>query len=386
VETRAALLRGVGAKWEVETLELDQPKAGEVLVRMMASGLCHSDDHSVTGDVPHGHHPFCGGHEGAGIVVAVGPQVETVKAGQHVVTSFIASCGRCRWCATGNQNLCDNGATMLSGAQLDGTFRMHLNGVDVGQFGGISTFAEYSVLSERCCIPIPDDIGWNVASLLGCGVPTGWGSAVNGASVTPGDIVIVMGVGGVGMNVVQGAWIAGAERVVAVDPVAGKREAAARFGATDAVAHMDEATDLVRDLTNGQGADAVVITVGVLRPEHVTQALAAIRKAGTVVVTSISPLGAPAVELDLFEVAMYQKRIQGVLYGVGSPARAIPRLVDLYRNGRLLLDELITTTYSLSEINTGYADMHAGRNIRGVLELRDRSSSSGGDTDAHDPC
>jgi NDMA-dependent alcohol dehydrogenase len=369
LKTRAALLRGVGHKWEVETIDLDEPKQGEVLVRMMASGLCHSDDHSVTGDVPHGYHPFCGGHEGAGIVEAVGPGVGLVSVGQHVVTSFIASCGRCRWCATGHQNLCDNGATMLSGAQVDGTFRMHLDGNDVGQFGGISTWSQWSVLSERSCVPIPDDLGWNVASLLGCGVPTGWGSAVQGAQVTAGDIVVVMGVGGVGMNAVQGAWAAGAERVVAVDPVAFKRESALKFGATDALADMAEATDLVRSLTNGQGADSAVVTVGVLRAEHVAQAVSAIRKAGTVVITSISPLGPMDLKLDFFEIAMYQKRIQGVLYGMGSPAREIPRLIDYYRNGRLKLDELITRTYGLDDINTGYEDMHGGRNIRGVVEL-----------------
>jgi Zn-dependent alcohol dehydrogenase len=184
-------------------VELDEPREHEVLVRMGAAGLCHSDDHFATGDIPVGHLPFCGGHEGAGVIEAVGPGVRGLAVGDHVVTSFIPSCGRCRWCASGQQNLCDNGALMLEGCQLDGSFRMHLDGHDVGRAGLVSTFADYSVMPEWSCIKIPEDVPLDIAALLGCGVPTGWGSAVNAAAVSPGDVVIVMGVGGIGVNAVQ---------------------------------------------------------------------------------------------------------------------------------------------------------------------------------------
>jgi NDMA-dependent alcohol dehydrogenase len=367
MQTRGAILRQDGTQWEVEMLELDDPKAGEVLVRIAAAGLCHSDDHAVTGDVPRDYYPFCGGHEGSGVVEAVGPGVTSVRPGDHVVTSFIPSCGRCRWCAAGQQNLCDRGLAIMKGTQMDGTYRMHLGLVGVA--GGTPTFSEWTVVSERSLVPIPGDIDLTAASLLSCAVPTGWGAAVNGAQVKPGDIVVVIGVGGVGMNAVQGAWLAGAERVIAVDPVEFKRAQAPMFGATDTAATVEEATELARSLTNGQGADSAILTVGVVKGQDITDALGVIAKGGIVAVTGVGPRKIIDVPLNLFELPMYQKRIQGVLYGLCSPARDVPRLVDLYRNHRLRLDELITTRYKLHDINAGYADMHAGLNIRGVIEM-----------------
>lgn len=368
MRTRAALLRQVPGEWEVCDVELDEPRAHEVLVRMAASGLCHSDDHFATGDITVGHLPFCGGHEGAGVIEAVGPGVRGLVPGDRVVTSFIPSCGRCRWCASGQQNLCDNGALMLEGCQLDGSFRMHLDGADVAQAGLVSTFAERSVLPEWSCVKIPGDVPLDVAALLGCGVPTGWGSAVNAAAVSPGDVVIVMGTGGIGINAVQGARHAGASRIIAVDPGEFKREMALRVGATDALADIAEAAELARSLTNGQGADAAVICLGVLRGEHVAAAFAAIRKAGTVVVTAAAGELETAIErLSLLELTMFQKRIQGAIYGMMSPSKDVPRLLSLWRSGALKLEELVSQRYELDAINKGYADMHAGRNIRGLI-------------------
>ena len=181
MKTRAAVLRKVPGRWEVHTVDLDEPREHEVLVRIVAAGLCHSDDHFATGDITVGHLPFCGGHEAAGIVEAIGPGVSGLSVGDQIVTSFIPGCGRCRWCASGLQNLCDNGALMLEGTQLDGTFRMHLDGEDVAQAGLLSAFSEYSVMPEWSCIKISNDVPAEIAALLGCAVPTGWGSAVNGA-------------------------------------------------------------------------------------------------------------------------------------------------------------------------------------------------------------
>jgi S-(hydroxymethyl)glutathione dehydrogenase/alcohol dehydrogenase len=367
MKTRAALLWGAPDKWEVATVDLDPPKAGEVLVRLEATGLCHSDDHFATGDIPVATLPFVGGHEGAGVVEEVGPGVVALQPGDRIVTAFVAACGRCRWCASGAQNLCDNGAKMLEGSQLDGTYRMHLDGRDVAQGGCISTFSEYSVMPVASCVRIDPDIPARASCLLGCGVPTGWGSAAYAANLQAGDVVVVMGVGGVGINAVQGARHVGAAHVLAVDPVEFKRDMALRLGATEAFAHIDEAADLTRALTNGQGADAAIVTVGVLDGSHLGQAFAAIRKGGTVVATAAAPATAEGIPVNLLEMTMFQKRIQGAIYGMGSPAREIPRLAGLYQTGALKLDELVTRTYSLDQINEAFADMHAGRNIRGVI-------------------
>jgi S-(hydroxymethyl)glutathione dehydrogenase/alcohol dehydrogenase len=344
MDTRAAILREQPGRWEVHTVELDPPRDREVLVRILASGLCHSDDHFAKGDISVGHLPFCGGHEAAGIVEAVGPGVSTLREGDHIVTAFIPSCGHCRWCASGMQALCDNGALMLEGTQLDGTFRMHLGDEDVAQAGLLSAFAEHTVVPEISCIKIPPD-------------------------VSPGDVVLVLGTGGIGINAVQGARHAGAGRIIAVDPIELKRTKALELGATDAFAAVDEAADLARSLTNGQGADSAIVCIGVPTGQDLAAAFAAIRKAGTVVMTAAAPETTVGIPVGLLELSMFQKRIQGALYGMCAPAKDVPRLLSLWRDGRLKLEELVTRTYALDELNQGYADMHAGVNIRGVLDL-----------------
>ncbi|MGA7833776.1 MAG: NDMA-dependent alcohol dehydrogenase, partial [Acidimicrobiales bacterium] len=330
MKTKAALLLEVPGAWHVEDVELDEPRDHEVLVRMVASGLCHSDDHFASGEISVAHLPFCGGHEASGVIESVGPGVRDLHVGDHIVTSFVPSCGRCRWCASGQQNLCDQGAKMLIGSQFDGTFRMHLDGQDVAQAGLISTFSEYSVMPEQSCIKIDKNVPMDIAALLACGVPTGWGSAVNAAAVQPGDVVIVVGIGGIGINAVQGSRHAGATRIIAVDPLAMKRDAALKLGATDAFDNIESAAQLAKDLTNGQGADSAIITVGTIKAQNVTDAVAAIRKGGTVAVTAAGSEVPSAVTLSLLEMTMYQKRIQGSVYGMMSPTKDIPRLLGLW--------------------------------------------------------
>jgi Zn-dependent alcohol dehydrogenase len=254
------------------------------------------------------------------------------------------------------------------GTQLDSTFRLHHKGQDVAQLSLVSTFSEYSVLPEWSAIKIDKSIPLQTAALVGCGVPTGWGSAVNAAAVRPGDVVIVMGSGGIGVNAVQGARFAGASRIIVVDPIEFKRETALKLGATDAFTTMNQATDLAQSLTNGQGADSAIVTVGVAEGHHIAEAFASIRKAGTVVLTAMANIDANDIPINLFELAMFQKRIQGALFGMMSPVAAVPQLLGLYQAGQLHLDELATRRYSLEEINVGYADMHAGVNIRGVVD------------------
>jgi S-(hydroxymethyl)glutathione dehydrogenase/alcohol dehydrogenase len=369
MQTRGAVLREAPGKYEVVDLELDDPRSGEIQVRMTAAGLCHSDDHIATGDIPAGIYPMAGGHEGAGVVTAVGPNTPGFAEGDHVVFSFLPGCGRCRWCATGHQNLCDLGRFLLAGCRPDDptSFRLSLDGAPVGQMSGISTFCEHTTVSVASAIRIEKDIPLDKACLTGCSVGTGWGSAVNSAGVQPGQTVIVMGIGGIGANAVQGALHAGASQVIAVDPVAFKRQKAQELGATHAVETIAEAAELARQYTDGQGADSAIVTVGVTRGEHVAAAFAAIRKAGTCVVTGLGNIRDVGVNISLGELTLFQKRLQGSLFGGSAPSFDIPRQLQLYREGRLKLDELVTTTYTLDQLNQGYEDMHAGRNIRGVI-------------------
>jgi len=370
MKTRGAIVRQAPGKYEVVDLELDEPQQGELQVKMVASGLCHSDDHVATGDIPVGTYPFAGGHEGGGVVEAVGPNTPGWQVGDKVVFSFLPACGKCRWCATGHSNLCDLGAGLLAGSRWTDpeSFRLHLNdGTPVGQMCGISTFCEHTVVSVDSAIKVPEDTPLEKACLLGCGVGTGWGSAVNTGEVRPGDTVIIMGIGGIGINAVQGAAHAGATNVIAVDPVALKRETAESLGATHSCENMAEATELAKSFTNGQGADVAIVTVGVTEPEHVAEAFGSIRKLGTVVVTGLGDITKVGLPISIGELTLYEKKLKGGLFGSSNPSADIPKMLELYRAGQLKLDELITTEYSLDDVARGYEDMHAGKNIRGVI-------------------
>jgi NDMA-dependent alcohol dehydrogenase len=375
MKTRSAVISQAPTKespgtYEVVEIDLEEPRQGEILVKMAASGLCHSDDHIATGDIPVMTYPFIGGHEGSGVVEKVGPNTVGYEVGDHVIFSFLPGCGRCRWCAAGMQNLCDLGAGLLSGGRPEDptSYRAHLaDGTNVGQMCGIGTFSEYSTVSLNSAVKIDKDLPLDKVCLLGCGVGTGWGSAVNSAHVGPGDTVIIMGIGGIGINAVQGAAHAGASNVIAVDPVAFKREKAMELGATHAFADIAEADEFAKSVTNGQGADSAIVTIGVVHGEHVGQAFSAIRKAGTVVVTGLGDLTEVGIPVSLGELTLFQKRIQGSLFGESSPSSDILRQAQMYRDGKIKLDELVTRTYTLDEVAQGYEDMHAGKNIRGVI-------------------
>jgi alcohol dehydrogenase (nicotinoprotein) len=366
MKTRAAVLREVGKEWEIIELDLDPPKAGEVLVRFVASGLCHSDDHLRTGDIPV-RYPIVGGHEGAGIVEEVGAGVTRLQVGDHIVCSFLPVCGHCRFCARGLTNLCDLGALLVDNCLPDGTFRFHAEGQDFGQMCLLGTFSQWATLSEHSCVKVDKDLPLQTVVLVGCGVPTGWGTAVNAGGVRPGDTVVVYGIGGVGINAVQGAAFAGAKNIVAVDPLPNKREIAERLGATHSAADAAQAQQIVTDLTQGVGADQALVTVGVVTEDVIDAAFAAIRKHGTVIVTGLAGPGKKNIQLSSFELTLFEKRIEGALFGGGNPFDDIPLMLDLYRSGRLKLDELVTSQYRLEDVNRGYQDLLEGRNVRGVL-------------------
>ncbi|MCW2582597.1 MAG: alcohol dehydrogenase zinc-binding domain protein, partial [Klenkia sp.] len=337
--TRASIIRESPGHYETVTVELDDPRRGEVQVKLAASGLCHSDDHLQTGDLVVATYPFCGGHEGSGVITKVGPDTPGFEEGDHVVFSFVPSCGKCQACTRGDFNLCDTGANLLVGSRADDPtdFRMKLDGENVGQMCGISTFSEYTTADVASVIKIDKDIPLKSAALVGCGVPTGWGTAVEAGQVKPGDVVVVMGIGGIGINAVQGAKHAGATSIIAVDPTPFKREMAQEFGATDVFEDMEQATAYAQSITQGQGADVCLITVGVLKPEHPAQGLASIRKGGTVVATGLGAMTDMA-PISMFDLTLMQKRLQGAIIGAQSPHSDIPKLLRMYQAGQLKLD------------------------------------------------
>ncbi len=380
MKSRAAIISGTGQEWDIVDIEVDGPKTGEVLVEWKAAGLCHSDEHMITGDMAPPEErweaagienlwPLIGGHEGAGIVAEVGPGVTSVAPGDHVSASFVPSCGHCRYCSTGRQNLCDSsGGTFLKGMITDGTSRHRLpGGDDLNLFAKLGTFSEFTCVAEASVIKVEPDLPLEAVALVSCGVATGFGSATERGNVQPGDTVVVVGVGGIGINAVQGAAIAGARHVIAVDPVEFKREKAMELGATHTFASMEEAFPSVQELSWGNMADKVIMTPGVLYGDMMQLGTALAGKGGTIVVTAIAPMTQTESSVNLFELAMWNKELKGTIFGSLNPRADIPRLLGMYRDGQLKLDELITTTYSLDEINEGYRAMRDGENIRGVV-------------------
>jgi len=380
MKSRAGIIGGVGQDWEVVEIDVDAPKAGEVIVEWKAAGLCHSDEHLVTGDmVPPeeawplmgitNFFPMIGGHEGAGVIAEVGPGVSSVAVGDHVSASFVPACGRCRYCSTGRQNLCDQGAgAFLPGMITDGTSRHRLgDGTEVGLFAKLGTFSEFSCVAESQVIKVEPDYPLDAVALVSCGVATGWGSATKRADVAPGDTVVVVGIGGIGINAVQGAAMAGARHVIAIDPVEFKREQAQVFGATHTATSVEEAAQLVMDLTWGAMADKVIVAMGVGDGRMLESIMTLCAKGGRVVYTNIAGINETEVSLNLFNFTLLEKQLVGSIFGSANPRRDIPRLLRLYQEGKLKLDELITRTYTLEDINQGYQDMRDGKNIRGMV-------------------
>jgi NDMA-dependent alcohol dehydrogenase len=295
--------------------------------------------------------------------------VTALKPGDHVALGFVPACGHCPTCARGRSNLCDMGAFLIFGRQIaDMTARHHAkDGTDLGIMCCLGTFSPYTVVNEASAIKLDDDIPLDKAALVGCGVTTGWGSAVYLAEVQPGETVVVIGIGGVGINAVQGAAMSGARHVVAVDPVAFKRDEAMKFGATHTATSVDEARELVKLLTWGALADKVIITVDVVQGSMIAPVMDMVAKGGRCVVTGLAPMGASEVSLYLADLTLMQKQLVGGIFGGANPRRDIPRLLRLYKEGKYKLDELITTTYQLSEINQGYQDLRDGKNVRGMI-------------------
>lgn len=372
MKTKGALIWEFNQPWSVEEIEIGDPRKDEVKIQMEAAGMCRSDHHLVTGDIPMAGFPVLGGHEGAGIVTEVGPEVDDFAPGDHVVLAFIPSCGKCPSCQAGMRNLCDLGAGLLAGESVtDGSFRIQARGQNVYPMTLLGTFSPYMVVHRSSVVKIDPSVPFEVACLVGCGVTTGYGSAVRTADVRPGDDVAIVGLGGVGMAALQGAVSAGARYVFAVEPVEWKRDQALKFGATHVYPDINAALMGIAEVTYGLMAQKVIITVGKLDGADVDSYLTITAKGGTCVLTAIGSLVDTQVTLNLAMLTLLQKNIQGTIFGGGNPHYDIPKLLSMYKAGKLNLDDMVTTAYKLEQINDGYQDMLNGKNIRGVIRYTD---------------
>jgi S-(hydroxymethyl)glutathione dehydrogenase/alcohol dehydrogenase len=372
MKTKGALVWSLDQPWSIEEIDIGDPRKGEVKVALEAAGLCHSDHHLLTGDIPTAAYPILGGHEGAGIITEVGPGVDGLAVGDHIVLSFIPACGKCPACQAGMRNLCDLGMGLLSGASVsDGSFRVQAKGQNVIPMSLVGTFSPYVVVHETSVVKIDPTIPFEVACLVGCGVTTGYGSSVRSAKVGPGDDVAIIGVGGVGNAALQGARIAGARRIFAIDPVEWKREQALGFGATHTFPDVASAMAGIAEVTEGRMAKKVIVTVGRVEGHELESWMQLTAKGGTCVLTAMGAVLASDVTLNLAGLTLLQKSLQGSIFGGGNPQFDIPELLTLYKLGVLNLDDMVTREYRLEEINDGYRDMLEGRNIRGVIRYTD---------------
>lgn len=372
MEAKAAVLYEPGTPLRLESVTVLPPGPGEVQVRMHAAGVCHSDLHVMKGDLPM-KMPIILGHEGAGIVEAVGAGVESVEEGDHVIPIWRMSCGVCEYCLGGRPALCDVGTALrFTGRMPDGKTRFHTaRGEEILHYAGVSTFSELSTMPEGAVVKIPKDFPLDFAALISCGVITGFGAVFHAGDVRAGDTVAVFGCGGIGLNIIQSARLAGAVRIIAVDTVAGKFDVARQLGATDFIdASEGDPVEAIHGLTDNLGVDYAFEAVGL--PEPIEQAYDATRKGGACVVVGIAPQNARA-KINVNALVYAEKTLKGSIYGSTRPRIDLLRLVDLHRAGRLMLDELLTQTYPLSAINEAYADLESGKLARGLLRCQDFS-------------
>ncbi|MEY2436851.1 MAG: hypothetical protein QOF97_1687 [Acidimicrobiaceae bacterium] len=363
---KAAVCTGLNQPLEIRELELAPPKAGEVLVKMGASGVCHSDL-SIQNGTLFGAYPIVLGHEGAGVIEEVGEGVDDLAVGDHVVISWVPQCGTCFFCKRGQAFLCEAGANaMVTGGLLDGTTRFSSDGEPVMQMACSGTFAERAVIPAIGAVKIPDDVPLDIAALIGCGVLTGVGAALNTANIRQGDTVAVIGCGGVGLNVIQGACIAGAAEIIAVDMLASKLDLAREFGATTTVnAGESDPVGKVMGLTDGRGADVVFEVIGL--KHTIDQTIMMTRRGGQAIL-----VGVPSMEILLelpvfFGVVLMAKTVKGCWYGSSNVREDVPKLLEHYKRGELKLDELISRRISVGDVMDAFEAMEAGEVARSVI-------------------
>jgi len=359
-DMKAAVLNGPKTPLKMTELTIDEPRAGEALVRVVVAGVCHSDLHFIEGTYP-GQYPMVLGHEVAGIVEEVGPGVTNVVKGNRVIMSFVQPCGHCAFCDSGRPNLCSTQTT----ARPRGESALKLGAQAVSQMANVGGFAEQSVMPASGLLKIPDDIGMDVAALVGCSVMTGYGAVVNTAGVDTGSTVAVIGAGGVGLNIIQSAKLAGARRIIAVDMVEHKLGIAKDFGATDTVNAGDtDAVKAVQELTGG-GVDYAFEAIGLKATSEQAYEMAA--RGGTAVIVGMVP---PTDKIEIpGMIWLQEKTLKGSFYGSARFHTDIPRILDLYKQGKLDIDGLVTKRYKFDEINEAFEMLKSGEVARSVLEI-----------------
>ncbi len=365
MKARAAIFWEVGKRLDIQEVDVEKPHAGEVLVKLSAAGVCHSDYHVMTGHL-FGPSPAILGHEGAGIVAEVGPGVTAVKPGDHIIIMWRLSCGICEYCSDGRPALCPAGSQIRStGKLLDGTTRFKYKGQEIKHFAGASTFSEYTVIPEGSALKIPQDFSLEIAALLGCGVITGVGAAFNCAKIKPGSTSVVVGAGGIGLNIIQGAAIAGSSKVIAIDVNPRKLEYAMTFGATHVIdASKKNAVEEVKAITNGAGVDYAFEAVG--SPETIRQAYDCLAKRGMCVAVGVAPM-TKEVAVPIMSLVFEEKVLTGSLYGSARIRQDTSMLMELYKAKKLKLDELLTRKYPFTQINEAYENLVKGEVARSIL-------------------
>jgi S-(hydroxymethyl)glutathione dehydrogenase/alcohol dehydrogenase len=367
MDVRAAVAHKAGAGLTIETVQLQGPRAGEVLVEIKATGICHTDEFTRSGADPEGLFPAILGHEGAGIVVDVGPGVSSVKKGDHVIPLYTPECRQCKSCLSRKTNLCTAiRATQGKGLMPDGTSRFSLGGKPVHHYMGCSTFANYTVLPEIALAKIREDAPFDKVCYIGCGVTTGIGAVINTAKVEPGANVVVFGLGGIGLNVVQGARMAGADRIIGVDLNPARKTLAEKFGMTHFVNPKEVQGDLVAHLVEltGGGADYSFECIG--NVEVMRQALECCHRGwGVSVIIGVAGAGQ---EIKTRPFQLVTGRVwKGTAFGGARGRSDVPRIVDWYMEGKINIDDLITHKLKLADINQGFDLMHQGKSIRSVV-------------------
>jgi NDMA-dependent alcohol dehydrogenase len=360
---KAAVLYETNKPLVIEEVDIDPPKAHEMRVKLAAAGVCRSDLHFMKGEAIIAT-PAVLGHEGSAVVQEIGEGVTSVAPGDHVILCFAPYCGHCTSCLTGHSNRCDT-HQQATGKMFDGTNRIHVGGRDLTQMAKLACFAEEAIVPETGVAKIDPSIPMGVAALIGCSVTTGVGTAIYSAEVTPGSTVAVIGCGGVGLNVLQGARLAGATRIIAVDINDAALEFAGKFGATDTVnAKHGDAVKAIRDLTGGAGVDYAFEAFG--SSETITMTFEAARKGGIAVIAGLAPMGDPAA-IDGVMLVRQEKTLKGAYYGASRPTLDFYRMLDMYQSGALDIDNLITRTYSLDQINEAYEELDRGVVGRGII-------------------
>jgi NDMA-dependent alcohol dehydrogenase len=383
MKVKASVVTEVNGPWHTELIDVDEPRAFEVKVKMAYAGMCYSDESLRNGGVAQdpavlemisgrdSMFPVVGGHEGSGVVESVGEGVTSLAPGDHVAVSFVPSCGKCQYCLAGKHYICDLGATILAGPMIsDGTWRHHLDGVQLNRMCQVGAFSEHVVVHEASLIKIEPWWDLRAAALVSCGLSTGFGSAVNRGGVKVGDTVAVIGCGGVGSGAILGAVHAGARAVIAIDTDPSKIDRAKTIGATHGCAtSLDAAFTILPDLTWGKNCDVVIVTVNKLTSEVIEQARSITAKGGVIVATSLAAYDLTSIELNMQLFSMYNQELRGTVFGSENPRVQVPKLLRLHHEGTFNVDDLVTHEYSLDEVEKGYKDLKAGANIRGVVRF-----------------